>query len=415
VKNHPLVPHFLLNVSHIFYDVLDAEFIISWSKQTTSLMGGPTTSEMRIMRLSTQGEILGDKLLFNSSTDETSIYWYDIEKHNDGYLYGCQTSWVNDFPFPSYMESHIYKADTSGAIIWIDTNLTGFQTRNIIVYGNYVIAYGPLGHGGNTVVFEQYDLNGNYINSWNIIQTANEIWVADAHVQTNGNLLFTIVAYINNSPNTDDYSSHFYTYDPTLAQIGYFARNNTQFEEMPTFAYHTDSSVFLINSIMDNQFSNRSMGIQLLHLNTIGVVFSEDVLLYDSINFNASMGRPATYCFNKNTQAFYLTAWYLDSIMEYYNTVVTKYCIDSCLSNQYSHSTYHSYNIYPNPSSGSFIINSPENIEGPILVYDVFGKIIGNIPTSGNTNSVEFNLNINDSGLYFVKTKYWTGKVFLQK
>ncbi|MES2703221.1 MAG: T9SS type A sorting domain-containing protein [Bacteroidota bacterium] len=75
-----------------------------------------------------------------------------------------------------------------------------------------------------------------------------------------------------------------------------------------------------------------------------------------------------------------------------------------------------SLSIYPNPASGSFIVELPVGIvSGEIVVSDVTGKTISSVSVQGsNGNKVVFNIPDIASGTYFVRVDT-AGKVYREK
>ena len=72
------------------------------------------------------------------------------------------------------------------------------------------------------------------------------------------------------------------------------------------------------------------------------------------------------------------------------------------------------FSIFPNPSSGVFVINGEKKIS-EIEITDVFGRKVGNVQSTVGKGKIEINLTKEAKGIYFVKVIGEEGKYSVKK
>lgn len=87
------------------------------------------------------------------------------------------------------------------------------------------------------------------------------------------------------------------------------------------------------------------------------------------------------------------------------DTVLIAVCFSQCspcAGNSVSENEFSStVSIFPNPSSGEFVIQSPESIIESIKVYDIMGNLVSQ-RISGSKSEI---LKLDDSGMYFIRAE----------
>lgn len=76
-----------------------------------------------------------------------------------------------------------------------------------------------------------------------------------------------------------------------------------------------------------------------------------------------------------------------------------------------------SFQLYPNPNNGNFVVVNPNMIDGNLTVYDALGQVVSSQATKGQS-AISMNLQNKQAGIYFVKIDSdqlnWVKRIVIQ-
>lgn len=330
-----------------------------------------------ILKLNNLGGLVWAKKLGGSGGDY--CYAIDIDKDENVYTTGSFTG-TADFD-PGVSQQNLVSAGQSDIFV-----------SKLDVSGNYVWAGRFGGNSDETATSISVDNEYNIYASGFFMGTVNFDPISSSSlVSSNGsNDIFNLKLYTCGDT---------ITYDSTFICLGDTLIIN-------------DNKYFQSGLYIDTLISNRGcISIIETNLKVVDIDLSYDTISYSTPNLLRSNQSGAAYqwldCNNgyqaisgETNQSFYIPATGDYALEIKFNGCIdTTTCINKILVGIQDLTIAENFNIYPNPSSGFFILELPYN--GTIAIYNITGQLV----SSNIYNKGTLNLNLSDlhEGIYLVR------------